>query len=109
MSRIIRSPPGTDSAENISAREIEDLLAAHPAVEEVVLGVPDAAAGEIACAVLRLRAGAPSLDDVTRHLLARGLSKRTLPERVAVVDDFPRTASGKVLKRALRDRVVSGT
>jgi len=42
------------------------------------------------------------------HLLARGLSKRKLPERVAVVDDFPRTASGKVLKRALRDRVVSG-
>jgi len=97
--------------ENISAREIEDLLAAHPAVEEVaVVGVPDAAAGEIACAVLRLRAGsgAPSLDDVTRHLLARGLSKRKLPERVAVVDDFPRTASGKVLKRALRDRVAGG-
>ena len=111
MSRIIHSPPGTDSAENISAREIEDLLAAHPAVEEVaVVGVPDAAAGEIACAVLRLRAGygAPSLDDVTRHLLARGLSKRKLPERVAVVDDFPRTASGKVLKRALRERLAGG-
>jgi non-ribosomal peptide synthetase component E (peptide arylation enzyme) len=78
--------------ENISAREIEDLLAAHPAVEEVaVVGVPDAAAGEIACAVLRLRTGAgtPTLDDVTRHLLARGLSKRKLPERVAVVDDSP--------------------
>ena len=73
--------------------------------------MPDAAAGEIAGAVLRLRtgAGAPSLDDVARHLLGRGLSKRKLPERVTVVDDFPRTASGKVLKRALRDRVVSGT
>ena len=77
-----------------------------------LVGVPDAAAGEIACAVLRrlAGAGAPSLDDVTRHLLAPGLSKRKLPERVAVLDDFPRTAQrqGKVLKRALRDRVVSG-
>jgi acyl-coenzyme A synthetase/AMP-(fatty) acid ligase len=86
-------------------------LEVHPDIEEVaVVGVPDAAAGEIACAVLRLRAGAgaPSLDDVTRHLLARGLSKRKLPERVAVVDDFPRTPSGKILKRALRDRVAGG-
>jgi cyclohexanecarboxylate-CoA ligase len=97
--------------ENISAREVEDLLAAHPGVAEVaVVGVPDPAAGEIACAVLRLHAGvqAPSLDDLTRHLLARGLSKRKLPERLAVVDDFPRTASGKVLKRALREQLAGG-
>jgi len=37
-----------------------------------------------------------------------GLSKRKLPERVAVLDDFPRTASGKVLKRALRERLAGG-
>src|SRR5215471_433480 len=80
MSRIIQSPPRTDSAENISAREIEDLLAAHPAVEEVaVVGVPDAGAGEIACAVLRLRAGAPSLDDVARHLLGRASRSASCP------------------------------
>jgi cyclohexanecarboxylate-CoA ligase len=97
--------------ENISAREIEDLLAAHPGVVEVaVVGVPDPAAGEIACAVLRLCGGAtpPTLDDLTRHLLARGLSKRKLPERLAVVEDFPRTASGKVLKRALREQLARG-
>jgi cyclohexanecarboxylate-CoA ligase len=97
--------------ENISAREVEDLLAAHPGVAEVaVVGVPDRTAGEIACAVLRLHAGVetPSLDDLTRHLLARGLSKRKLPERLAVVDDFPRTASGKVLKRALREQLTGG-
>src|SRR5213075_119859 len=50
--------------ENISARELEDLIAAHPAVAEVaVVAVPDADAGEIACAVVRVRAGtrAPSL------------------------------------------------
>ncbi len=94
--------------ENISAREVEDLLATHPAVAEAaVVGLPDAAAGEIACAVLRLRPDAPpvSLEDVTQHLLAGGLSKRKLPERLAVLDDLPRTASGKVLKRALRERL----
>jgi cyclohexanecarboxylate-CoA ligase len=92
--------------ENISARELEDLIAAHPAVAEVaVVGVPDAAAGEIACAVLRLRPGAapPSLAEVAEHLTARGLSRRKLPERLEVVADFPRTASGKIVKRALRE------
>ena len=92
--------------ENISARELEDLLAEHPAVAEVaVVGIPDAGAGEIACAVLRVRPGAtaPTLAEVAAHLTARGLSRRKLPERVEVVADFPRTASGKVLKRALRE------
>lgn len=94
--------------ENISAREIEDLLASHPAVAEVaVVGVPDAVAGEIACAAIRLRAGtaAPTLAELTAHLLAQGLSKRKLPERLAVVDAFPRTASGKIVKRTLRERL----
>jgi len=94
--------------ENISAREIEDLLASHPAVAEVaVIGLPDPAAGEIACAVIRLNIGTstPTLADVTAHLLALGLSKRKLPEQLAVVDDFPRTPSGKIVKRTLRDRL----
>jgi cyclohexanecarboxylate-CoA ligase len=96
--------------ENISVREIEELLAAHPAVAEaVVVGLPDAAAGEIACAVLRLHPGraALSLGEVVDHLIGRGLSTRKLPERLVVTDDLPRTASGKVMKRALRDRLVT--
>src|SRR5262249_61961302 len=56
--------------ENISARELEDLIAEHPAVAEVaVVGVPDPAAGEIACAVMRLRPGAPAPS--LRELTAR--------------------------------------
>jgi cyclohexanecarboxylate-CoA ligase len=94
--------------ENISAREVEELLAAHPAMAEVaVIGLPDPAAGEIACAVVRLRAGAraPTLAEVAAHLTASGLSRRKLPERLEAVDDFPRTASGKVVKRLLRERL----
>ncbi len=96
--------------ENISARELEDLLAAHPAVAEVaVIGVPDPVAGEVACAVLRLRpdAVAPTLTDVASYLAACGLSRRKLPERLEFVTDFPRTASGKILKRALRERILA--
>ena len=94
--------------ENISARELEDLLAAHPAVAEAaIVGLPDAIAGEIACAVVRLRPGAPTptLAGVAEHLTAQGLSRRKLPERLEVVDDFPRTASGKIVKRVLRERL----
>jgi cyclohexanecarboxylate-CoA ligase len=94
--------------ENISAREIEDLLASHPAVAEVaVVGIPDPAAGEIACAVIRPNPNTPTptLADLTTHLLTHGLSKRKLPERVAIVETFPRTPSGKILKRELRTRL----
>jgi cyclohexanecarboxylate-CoA ligase len=97
--------------ENISAREVEDLIATHPAVAEVaVVGVPDPAAGEIACAVVRVHPAAtrPRLASLCDHLLAHGLSKRKLPERLEIVDDFPRTASGKIVKRTLRERLRSG-
>jgi cyclohexanecarboxylate-CoA ligase len=96
--------------ENISAREVEDLVAMHPAVVEVaVVGLPDLVAGEIACAVLRVEPGAiaPTLEQLCAHLLAHGLSKQKLPERLAVVDDFPRTASGKIVKRTLRDQLTT--
>ena len=64
-------------------------------------------AGEIACAVIRLRPGSPppTLPELTTYLLAEGLSKRKLPERLAIVDDFPRTPSGKIVKRTLRDHL----
>jgi len=93
--------------ENISAREIEDAIATHPAVAEVaVVGIPDPAAGEIACAVVRLRPGTPppSLAALVDHLRAGGLSTRKLPERLEIVEDFPRAASGKIVKRVLRER-----
>jgi len=95
--------------ENISAPEVEELLAAHPAIAEVaVIGLPDAAAGEIACAVVVPRPGVapPSLDALGAHLRAHGLSTRKLPEQLAVVDALPRTESGKVRKNDLRARIL---
>ncbi|MEU6391826.1 AMP-binding protein [Streptomyces sp. NPDC046939] len=94
--------------ENISAKEIEDLLHQHPAVREAaVVGLPDAERGERVCAVLALRpgAGVPTLDEVTAHLRAQGLSPVKLPEQLEVLDALPRNETlRKVLKYKLRER-----
>ncbi|MEU0008447.1 AMP-binding protein [Streptomyces sp. NPDC006314] len=94
--------------ENISAKEIEDLLAAHPAVGDVaVIGLPDADRGELVCAVVERAAGAAelTLPDVTSYLRGQGLSVHKLPERLEVVDALPRNETlRKVLKYRLRER-----
>lgn len=98
--------------ENISAKEIEDLLAAHPAVGDVaVIGLPDAERGERVCAVVEQPPGADGLTlaAVTSYLRAEGLSVHKLPEQLEVVDALPRNDTlRKVLKYKLRERY-SGT
>jgi len=94
--------------ENISAKEIEDLLAAHPAVGDVaVIGLPDAERGERVCAVVERAPGAegPTLEAVTSYLRTEGLSTHKLPEQLEVVDALPRGETlRKVLKYQLRER-----
>jgi cyclohexanecarboxylate-CoA ligase len=98
--------------ENISAKEIEDLLHRHPAVGDVaVIGLPDAERGERVCAVVEREAGAGELTlaAVTAYLRAEGLSVHKLPEQLEVVDALPRGDTlRKVLKYKLRERY-SGT
>ncbi|MPY52010.1 class I adenylate-forming enzyme family protein [Streptomyces acidicola] len=94
--------------ENISAKEIEDLLHRHPAVRDVaVVGLPDAERGERVCAVAERVPGDGelSLDDVTSYLRSEGLSVHKLPEQLEVVDALPRNDTlRKVLKYKLRER-----
>ncbi|WOT35500.1 class I adenylate-forming enzyme family protein [Streptomyces coeruleorubidus] len=94
--------------ENISAQEIEDLLHRHPAVGDVaVVGLPDAARGELVCAVVEQPPGTEplTLADATAYLRAEGLSVHKLPERLEVVDALPRGETlRKVLKYKLRER-----
>lgn len=91
--------------ENVSAREVEDVLATHPTVAEVaVCAGPDPVWGERVCAFVRARPGIPpTLDELRAHVVASGLAPHKAPERLDVVDDLPRTATGKVRKAALRD------
>ena len=97
--------------ENISAAEIEELVAAMPAVAEVcVVAAPDDRLGEHAAAVLRVRDGMapPTLEQVRAHLAEAGLARQKWPESVTEVVDFPRTASGKVQKFRLRQQLREG-
>ena len=93
--------------ENISAKEVEDLLYTHEQVADVaVIGVPDPNAGERACAVVVPADPLLSLTlaDVVAHLTAAGLMRQKLPERLELVDALPRNPTGKVLKHELRKR-----
>ena len=69
-----------------------------------VVAAPDARLGEHACAVVRLAPGVASLGlgDVTAELARAGLARQKWPEELRVVDDFPRTATGKIRKVDLR-------
>jgi acyl-CoA synthetase (AMP-forming)/AMP-acid ligase II len=93
--------------EKISALEIESVLASHPAIGEVaVIGLPDPDTGERACAVV-VPADPTTpvgLADVAAICRAAGLARQKTPERVEMVPDLPRNASGKVLKYQLRAR-----
>ncbi|MFK4224016.1 class I adenylate-forming enzyme family protein [Streptomyces sp. NPDC019890] len=94
--------------ENISAKEIEDLLHEHAGVADVaVIGLPDEERGERVCAVVEQVEGAEELrlEAVTAYLRGRGLSVHKLPEQLEVVAALPRNDTlRKVLKYKLRQR-----
>jgi acyl-CoA synthetase (AMP-forming)/AMP-acid ligase II len=89
---------------NISPAEVESALMTCAAVAEVaVVGVPDARTGERAVAVVVARDhGHVSLASLTAHLAEMGVAKPKWPEELQVVDELPRTASGKVRKNELK-------
>jgi acyl-CoA synthetase (AMP-forming)/AMP-acid ligase II len=97
--------------ENISALEVEEVLLSMPAVAEaVVVAAPDGRLGEHAAAVLRLRTGhaMPGLDEVREHFQRSGVARQKWPEELHEVDDYPRTASGKIQKNAVRQHLATG-
>ena len=92
--------------ENISAKEIEDLLYTHPDVIEVaVIGLPDPERGERVCAVVQLAEGSGGLElaDVVSFCREAGLMTQKIPEQLQLRSDWPRAGTGKIVKKALRD------
>jgi fatty-acyl-CoA synthase len=94
--------------ENISPREIEEFLHAHPDIADVqVVGVPDDRYGEELMAWVRMRDGAASLDAAAVRAFCHGrLSHHKIPRYVHVVTEFPMTATGKVRKVELREQAI---
>jgi acyl-CoA synthetase (AMP-forming)/AMP-acid ligase II len=93
--------------ENISAKEIEDLIYEHPAVGDVaVIGLPHPHSGEMACAVVAPAPGAEPLqfDEMVAFLRGRQVMTQKIPERLEIVDSLPRNAAGKVMKQVLQAR-----
>jgi cyclohexanecarboxylate-CoA ligase len=94
---------------NISTRELEDHLLAHPDIAAVaVVGMPDERLGEKVCAYVVPAAGAvPDLAASTSYLQAQQLAVQKMPERVEVVTALPMTATGKIQKHVLRAQIAA--
>lgn len=91
--------------ENIPVMEIENLLYKHPAVALVsIVGYPDARLGEKACAFVTVNPGQTfTLEDMSRYLSDNQVTRQYHPERLELMDDLPKTPSGKLQKFKLRE------
>lgn len=90
---------------NVSPAEVESYLAAHPEVAEVaVVGAPHRVRGEVVMAFVVLCEGAGSDGDTLRAYCKQGVAGYKVPWEVVVIDELPRTATGKLTRRALVDR-----
>ena len=97
--------------ENVSAAEVEQLLAHMEGVAEVaVVAAPDEKFGEHGCAFFRMQVGvpAPDMEAVRAHLAAAGLARQKWPEEIRSSRSCPGTPSGKVQKFVLREQLRTG-
>jgi acyl-CoA synthetase (AMP-forming)/AMP-acid ligase II len=93
--------------ENISAKEVEDLLYQHPRIANVaVIGLPDPERGERVCAVVETASGQQPIafEEMTAYLRDAGLMTQKIPEQLELIDEMPRNATLKILKHELRAR-----
>ncbi|MBN2568096.1 MAG: acyl--CoA ligase [Deltaproteobacteria bacterium] len=94
------------AGEHIAPPEVENILLENPKIDEVaVIGIPDELYGQIVGAIIKLREGQEmTVDEVKEHCRGTGMAGFKLPRRVEFVDDFPKTLTGKILKRELREK-----
>jgi acyl-CoA synthetase len=95
---------------NISAVAVEEVVDTHPAVAvAAAVSMPDPLFGERVCVFVELTKAGDTLElpDLVEHLLAQGVSKELLPERLEVLDELPRSSGGKIAKGQLRENIRS--
>jgi long-chain acyl-CoA synthetase len=89
---------------NISPLEVEEALYQHPAVREAgVVGVPDAAWGEIVQAFVALKEGAEATEEELKQFLGGRMAAYKVPERISFMPDLPKGLTGKIQRKALRE------
>lgn len=94
----------------VSSREVEDCIYTHPAVSEVaVIALPDPKWIEAVTAIVKLKAGASVTAEALIAHVRLTMAPFKVPKAVHFIDELPRNASGKILKRELRDRYASKT
>jgi non-ribosomal peptide synthetase component E (peptide arylation enzyme) len=93
--------------ENISAKEVEELIRTHPLVEQVAaVGMPDPILGERVCAFMKTKGGVNvSFEEIISYLRERKTSVLYLPERIEIIEEMPLTNVGKVDKKRLREEI----
>lgn len=96
---------------NISASQVEDAVMTHPAIAiAAAVAMPDPVFGEKVCLYAELADSANlDLSGLVDHLLALGVSKELLPERLIIVDELPRSSGGKIAKGRLREDIGART
>lgn len=95
--------------ENISSREVEDILLQHPKIHDAcVVAMPDERLGERSCAYVVLKAShhSLSLEEVVAFFSRKRVAKYKYPEHIVVIEKLPRTASGKIQKFLLRKDIM---
>ena len=95
--------------ENISSREVEDILLQHPKIHDAcVVAMPDERLGERSCAYIVLKSPhhSLSLEDVVAFFSRKRVAKYKYPEHIVITEKLPRTASGKIQKFLLRKDII---
>ena len=97
--------------ENVPVVEVEELLYQHPLiVDAAVVGIPDERLGERGCAIVTLQGpGELDLATLVAYLDDNGMARNYLPERLEIIEEFPRTPSGKIQKFKLREALINNS
>lgn len=89
---------------NIYPREVEEFYYKHPSVLEVaIIGLPDTVLGEISCAVIKLKPGYSEDEESMKEFIKDKVADFKVPDRIVFVEQFPMTASGKIIKQELKN------
>jgi len=94
---------------NVYPREIEEVLHKHPMVEAAaVIGLPDKSSGEIPVAYIKPKDGCEITEKEMKSYLKEHLANYKIPKHIHMENNLPMTATGKILKRELKDKVLNG-